>query len=83
MIHTDGTPTIAHRGSTVDRLPDVLIVREGSLFLVKPVTTQAQHWIRENVDQEESQYFGGSLVVEHRYIEALFDGMVDDGLVVR
>jgi hypothetical protein len=82
MIHTDGTPTIAHRSVTVDHLPDVLITSEGSLFLVQPVSRKGREWISESVDPD-AQKWGDSIVVEHRYIEALFDGMVDDGLVVR
>ncbi len=83
MIHTDGTPTIAHRA--VDRamraIPDVLITAEGSIFLVQAVSRDAKAWVEENV--HEPQYWGTSVVVEHRYIETLFDGMVDAGLVVR
>lgn len=86
MIRTDGTPTIAHLGSTVDRvaLPDILVSREGgSIFLVAPCSRKGREWIEENVDDVASQFWGDALVVEHRYMEALFDGMIDDGLVVR
>lgn len=86
MSHTDGTPTIAHRA--VDRamraIPDVLVTREGALFLVQPVSREAKTWVEENVYQdEETQTWGDSVVVEHRYMSDLFDGMTDAGLVVR
>jgi hypothetical protein len=83
MIHTDGTPTIAHRSARVDRLPDVLITREGSLFLVAGASTKGREWLLYNVDDDEVQSWGKHIVVEHRYISDLFDGMVDAGLVVR
>jgi hypothetical protein len=82
MIHTDGTPTIANAVSR-DGLPDVLITREGSLFLVAGTSRAGREWLAENVIDEETQVWGKSIVVEHRYIEGLFDGMVDAGLVVR
>jgi hypothetical protein len=82
MIHTDGTPTIAHRSARVDHLPDVLITREGSLFLVAGTSREGRRWLDENTDVE-AQRWGNAVVVEHRYVEELFNGMVDDGLVVR
>lgn len=79
MIRTDGSTTVAERGSIIDRA-DVSISREGSLFLVYPLTADGRDWITDNV--AEPQYFGGALVVEHGYISDLFDGMVDAGLRV-
>ena len=85
MIHTDGTPTIAHR--VVDRamaaIPDVLVTRDGSLFLVQAVSRAAKAWVEENVHDWESMSWGSHIAVEHRYMADLFDGMVDAGLIVR
>ena len=81
MIRTDGSTTVAERGSVIDTT-DVEIRREGSLFLVFPITADGRDWIIDNVD-EDAQWFGGALVVEHSYISDLFDGMVDAGLRVR
>ena len=52
-----------------------------SLVLVLPVSPEAKAWIEEHVDPE-AQWFGRSLVVEPRYVEAILDGMSRDGLVL-
>lgn len=65
-------------------IPDVLVTREGSLFLVQPVSREAKAWVEENAYQDdETQTWGDSIVVEYRYMSDLFDGMTDAGLVVR
>lgn len=63
-------------------MPDATVRNEGSLFLVDPITDAAVQWIRRNV-AEEAMFYGRSLVVEHRYIEDLVNGMISDGLVVQ
>jgi hypothetical protein len=54
----------------------------GSLFLVHPLSDAARQWIEENV-QEDAQWFGRYLVVEHRYIRNLVTGMLEAGLEVQ
>jgi len=61
--------------------PDVLVSNEGTIFLFNPLTAQARAWIDENV-QPDAQWFGTTLVVEHRYAWALARGMKDEGLFV-
>lgn len=80
MINTDGATTVAQRGSIIDRC-DISISREGSLFLVYPITADGRDFLVDNVD-DDAQWFGGALVVEQHYIYDLFDGMVDAGLRV-
>lgn len=65
-----GTPTV-----------DVMVRNEGSLVLFFPITEAARTWIDENV-QEDAQWFGTALVVEHRYAGDLAQGMVNDGINV-
>jgi hypothetical protein len=60
---------------------DFNVENHGSIFLVTPMNESARIWLRENT-AEESMYYGGSLVVEHRYVEALIEGMREDGLRV-
>jgi hypothetical protein len=62
--------------------PDVLIHNEGTVFLFNPLTSRAKEWIDENV-QEDAQWFGTTLVVEHRYAWGLAVGMKEEGLVLR
>jgi hypothetical protein len=61
--------------------PDVLVHNEGTVFLFNPLTARAKEWIGEHV-QADAQWFGTTLVVEHRYAWGLAQGMKDDGLVL-
>ena len=47
----------------------------GTVFLFTPHTEKAEQWIAENV-VGEATYFGGALVVEHRYARDLAVGMI-------
>ena len=62
--------------------PDFIVENHGSLFMVRVVTPTAQAWIDDNVPLESWQWLGHSFSVEHRYIEDLVDGMIQDGFVV-
>jgi hypothetical protein len=61
---------------------DVTVEGGGSIFLFRPHTDAATDWIEEHV-QPDAQWFGGGLVVEHRYARDLADSMLQDGLDVR
>jgi hypothetical protein len=63
------------------RKVDVFVRCEGSIFLFTPVTPAAKQWICTNV-QPDAQWFGESLVVEHRYAADLAAAMRDAGLVL-
>jgi hypothetical protein len=60
---------------------DAQVENHGTLFLVRPLTEAASDWLDDNVS-DDAQYFGGALVVEHRYIAGLVEGMLGDGLNV-
>jgi hypothetical protein len=61
--------------------PDVLVNNVGTLYTFCPLTLQAKEWIDEHV-QDDAQWFGHALIVEHRYAWGLAQGMKDDGLVL-
>ena len=61
--------------------PDVLVHNEGTVFLFNPLTAKAKEWIEEHV-QEDAQWFGTTLVVEHRYAWGLAEGMKDAELIL-
>ncbi len=63
----------------VPSTPDVLVCNEGTVFLFCPLTSRAKAWIDEYV-QPDAQWFGNTLVVEHRYAWGLAQGMKDAGL---
>ena len=59
--------------------PDYRVENHGSLALVYPISQDAKNWIDENVSSD-SQWFGGGLAVEPRYLGDLVDGMRAAGL---
>jgi hypothetical protein len=54
------------------------ITDHGSLVLVRPLTDDCRAWLEANVS-DESQWFGGALVVEPRYLIDLVAGLADEG----
>lgn len=60
---------------------DVVVENHGTLFLFRPVSDQGKQWIEANV-QDDAQYMGDALVVEHRYARDLAAGMQAEGLVL-
>ena len=61
--------------------PDVVVNNVGTLYTFCPLTLRAKEWIDEHV-QDDAQWFGHALIVEHRYAWGLAQGMKDDGLVL-
>ena len=53
----------------------------GSIFLLRPLSESAKIWIEENLSSD-AQWFGDAVVVEHRYIWPILEGIQNDGLVV-
>ena len=54
----------------------------GSVFLLFPRTESAHSWIEENLPTD-AQWFGNALVIEHRYVWAILEGIQNDGLAVQ
>jgi hypothetical protein len=50
----------------------------GSIILVRPLTADVEAWLAEVTD---GMWFGGALVVEPRYVEALVAGLIEEGFV--
>ena len=61
--------------------PDCLVENHGSIFLFRINSPAAYAWVSENV-QDDAQFLGDALVVEHRYARDLAAGMQADGLVL-
>lgn len=62
--------------------PDVLVTNHFTIFAFDLRTQRARDWVQENV-QDDAQFFGGQLMVEHRFAQDLAAGMQADGLVVQ
>jgi hypothetical protein len=61
---------------------DLVFENHGSLFLIRPVSESGQQWLDENVGDESTLTFGGAVVCESRYVEAIFLGAKQAGLAV-
>ncbi len=62
-------------------MTDLYIQNEGSIFLLRAVSDTGREWIGEHIP-DDAQTYGGAIVVEHRYIGAIVQGAVNDGLEV-
>jgi len=62
---------------------DVTFKNHGSIFTATLHTQKAKTWVADNVGEgDEITYWGGTLVIEHRYARDIADGMIADGLTV-
>lgn len=52
-----------------------------TIYLLRPETDGAQRWIDAHISPD-AQYFGPAVVVEHRFIANLIDGLRADGLSI-
>ncbi len=63
---------------------DFVVENYGSIFLLKPQTGPAISWIAEHIGQENGyQPYFPTVVVEHRYIADIVEGIQNDGLAVQ
>jgi len=62
-------------------MPDFTVKNEGSLVLLEPFSDQARDWVDEHIS-ENAQWYFGAVVVEHRYIEPIIEGIQEDGMTV-
>ena len=60
---------------------DFVVENHGSIFLLRPRTEAAREWINEHLP-EDATTFAEAVVVEHRYIVSIIDGLKDDGLTI-
>jgi hypothetical protein len=61
--------------------PDFILQNEGTIFILIPQTTRASAWLDAHIPAE-AQWFGTGVVVEHRYIADIVDGIRAAGLTV-
>jgi hypothetical protein len=63
--------------------PDFLVENHLSIFLIRPLNEMARAWLENNIDAAGSfQPYWPAVVVEHRYVSAIFLGLQEDGLTV-
>lgn len=59
---------------------DFRVRDEGTIALLFPLTDAAKEWVEEKV--EVAQTWSGGVVIDHRFVQDILDGIVNDGLTV-
>jgi hypothetical protein len=61
---------------------DFTVLNAGSIFILNPITEAADAWVEEKVGiNDETQFWGPKgIVIEHRYIQPIIEGILEDGL---
>ena len=63
--------------------PDFTILVDGSIALLTPVSKSAHDWVERNIGRDNGfQPWWPTVVIEHRYIGAIAESIVADGLVI-
>ena len=63
------------------RTPDFILQDHGSIWLCIPQSRRAERHLRRNTGPE-SQWWGGGLAVEPRFVESLATSIQDDGYTI-
>lgn len=62
---------------------DFKVRDEGSLVLLTPETDEAKVWADEHIGQDNGyQPYWPTVVIEHRYADAILEGIELDGLTI-
>ena len=62
-------------------MADFTVQNHGTVYLLEPKTPEADEWVEEHLP-DDAMWMGNSVAIEHRYIDAIVDGIQDDGLSV-
>jgi hypothetical protein len=63
--------------------PDLKFSNHGSITILTALNVEAQEWIDTHIAQnDETQYWGGGIVIEPSYAGDILDGIFSDGLAV-
>lgn len=63
---------------------DFFCENHGSIFLLRPLTPSATSWVQEHIGQGNGyQPYFPTVVVEHRCIAEIVEGIQNDGLAVQ
>lgn len=57
------------------------MTKEEKIVPILPYTNTSNDWMIENID-DEAQYWGGSLAVDHRCASAILEAAQADGLSI-
>jgi hypothetical protein len=64
--------------------PDFSFQNHGSICILTPLTPAAKYWFNNHlpVDNPQTQFWAGGIVIEARYVPDILFGIQSDGLLV-
>ena len=62
-------------------MTDFNVTDHGSLTILEPQTTAAKEWADEHFP-EDAQNWANGTVIERRYFEPVYEGILADGLTI-
>lgn len=64
--------------------PDFILDGSGSVYLLRPRSESARNWIDQNIGPDNGfQPYYPTVVIEHRYVADILEGIAADGFEVR
>ena len=61
---------------------DFRLQNEGTISILYADTEAAQEWVDEHIADDAQTWVQNGIVIEHRYVGAIIEGIVNDGLTV-
>ena len=58
------------------------VINHGSIYLLQPDSQEDREWIAEHINPQAG-YWGEAVVVEHRFIGDIVEGLIDAGFEVK
>jgi hypothetical protein len=79
---SDG-PETARNHFEAQPVVDFSLEYHGQIFLLRPLTPAAFDWVEQHIGRDNGfQSYWPNVVIEHRYVEGVVDGIQADGLEV-
>ena len=60
---------------------DFDVTDHGSIIILRPLTADGRYWIDDNLPGD-TPWFARGAAIERRYFEAIYDGIIADGLTI-
>jgi hypothetical protein len=88
MMSSHSDPFVASGSSPTPRAeqasPDFLLENHSSIYLLRPLTESARIWVEDHIGPDNGfQPYWPAVVIEHRYIGSILEGIQGDGLAVQ
>jgi hypothetical protein len=78
----EGVEASEHKQQEVPMPNGFLVMDNGSIIAIRPLTEEALQWLGDNVAAEGWQWLGGSLCVDRHYAAPLIEGIEADSFEV-